>query len=429
MQVNLSVAIVAMVSSNAENNNTSLNQTDKLSLKEFTWDENTQGIILGAFFYGYFWTPILGGRLAEMFGGKRIFSYGILMASIFTILTPIAAKLNLAALIVTRILVGVGQGVIYPSMNVMLARWIPQKEQSQLAALVYVGSDFGTIISLTTCGTLCTFKFLGGWPMAFYIFGGIGVLWFTIWTMLIHDTPESHPKISAEELLFIQNSTTYQIEPNDKISTPWRNLLTCLPMWAVVVTNCGQDFIFFTILTELPTYMHNAMHFDIKSNGLLSSLPNINSVIFSMVWPFLANKLLDNGWISQVNSYKFWNSVSTVGPALCVIGVALAGSNTILVLVLLGAAGACISANFCSAVPNLIALSPQFAGTTFGISNSLSSTSGFLAPFITGSIINKSQDVQTWRQVFYVAAIVPIMANFFYLTFAKAEQQIWRTRK
>jgi ACS family sodium-dependent inorganic phosphate cotransporter-like MFS transporter 5 len=61
---------------------------------------------LGSFFYGYVVTQIPGGRLAEIFGGKWIFGIGILITSIFTLLTPLAANWSFYALIVVRVLEG-----------------------------------------------------------------------------------------------------------------------------------------------------------------------------------------------------------------------------------------------------------------------------------------------------------------------------------
>lgn len=73
---------------------------------EFDWDVQTQGYVLGSFFYGYVITQLPGGRLAELFGGKWIFGIGILVTSIFTLLTPIAAKYSVYALIGVRVFEG-----------------------------------------------------------------------------------------------------------------------------------------------------------------------------------------------------------------------------------------------------------------------------------------------------------------------------------
>lgn len=57
-------------------------------------------------------------------------------------------------------------------------------------------------------------------------------------------------------------------------------MLTCLPLWAILITQCGQSWAFYTQLTELPTYMAQILHFDIQSvsiqNGSTEKL-NIHS--------------------------------------------------------------------------------------------------------------------------------------------------------
>nr|XP_040138899.1 sialin-like [Ictidomys tridecemlineatus] len=120
LRVNLSVALVDMVDSNttlAENRTSKecadhsapikvlRNQTGK----RYQWDAETQGWILGSFFYGYIITQIPGGYVASKIGGKLLLGFGILGTSVFTLFTPIAADLGVAALIVLRALEGLGE--------------------------------------------------------------------------------------------------------------------------------------------------------------------------------------------------------------------------------------------------------------------------------------------------------------------------------
>lgn len=56
---------------------------------EYEWSESLQGIILGAFFWGYIVTQVPGGLLSEKYGGKYTLGLGILSTAIFTLITPI----------------------------------------------------------------------------------------------------------------------------------------------------------------------------------------------------------------------------------------------------------------------------------------------------------------------------------------------------
>ena len=42
--------------------------------------------------------------------------------------------------------------------------------------------------------------------MIVFFLGGVGVLWFIMWTMLTHDRPANHPRISIKEREYIQSS-------------------------------------------------------------------------------------------------------------------------------------------------------------------------------------------------------------------------------
>lgn len=47
-----------------------------------------------------------GGRLAEIYGPRKVFGYATLGATVFTLLTPLAAKIHFVALILCRVLLG-----------------------------------------------------------------------------------------------------------------------------------------------------------------------------------------------------------------------------------------------------------------------------------------------------------------------------------
>lgn len=64
--------------------------------------------------------------------------FSVAINVVCTILTPLAAKLHYTAMIAMRIGEGIGGGVTFPAMHVMLASWAPPTERSTMSALVYV---------------------------------------------------------------------------------------------------------------------------------------------------------------------------------------------------------------------------------------------------------------------------------------------------
>ncbi|EDW86305.1 uncharacterized protein Dwil_GK17401 [Drosophila willistoni] len=476
MRVNLSVAIVAMVNQTAiphTNNSVMDNDTCPMppppqnsSYKpppegEFIWDEATQGLVLGSFFYGYVLTQVPGGRMAEVVGGKLIYGYGVLITAIFTMLTPLAARWDLPLLVLVRILEGMGEGVTYPAMHAMLAHWIPPLERNKFAAIVYAGSNIGTVISMPLAGWLCSLDFLGGWPSAFYIFGLLGMLWFVCWMYLVYDSPSVHPRISRSEREYIKRSLRIQCnrrvnaieapldheaeEEEDGESSsdeeheerqqddasastnnvPWFSLFTSVPLWAILLTQCGQSWAFYTQLTELPTYMANILHFDIQSNAILNAVPPLTAWFVGIACSALADWMLAKRYITQINSYKLWNTVASVVPSLGLIGIIYVGCDWVWVTFMLAGVGSFGGAVYAGNQMNHIALSPRYAGTMYGITNSAANICGFLAPYVVGLIINHRETLTQWHIVFWLAAGFSIAGNFIYLMFASAEEQSW----
>lgn len=72
----------------------------------------------------------------------------------------------------------------------------------------FLGAHFGTVVSMPVSGILCSLPNIpgGGWPLAFYLTGGLGIVWFVAWMLLVSDTPDSHPRISESEKTYINNS-------------------------------------------------------------------------------------------------------------------------------------------------------------------------------------------------------------------------------
>ncbi len=64
------------------------------------------GWVLSGFYYGYLVLQIPGGYLSDRFGARYVFGLGVLLTSVTTLFTPLAAQLHIGALIGVRVLEG-----------------------------------------------------------------------------------------------------------------------------------------------------------------------------------------------------------------------------------------------------------------------------------------------------------------------------------
>lgn len=436
MRVNLSVAIVSMVNqtaihhtddintTNVCHNDRPINRTFIPSAGEFDWDERTQGLILGAFFIGYVTTNVPGGRMAEKFGGKLIYGLGVFLTAVLTVISPFAAYGGLIPFLAVRVAEGFTEGVTFPAMHSMLAQRVPPLERSKFAAVVYAGSNFGTVISLPVSGWLCSLELWGGWPLAFYLFGGLGIVWYAFWFLFISDKPAEHPNIDPLERVHIEANVEKKDEDSDP-GVPWLSIFTSLPMWAITVTQCGQAWAFYTLLTELPTYMDKILHFDVQQDAFLSALPYLSSWLVGLGISSFADALLSRGLISPLASFKLWNTVASLGPSLSFIGAIWAQCDRMTVMMMLAGLGSLQGAVYAGNQMNHIALAPRYAGTLYGLTNAASNACGFLAPYVIGKLVQGHETLDRWHTVFWLAAGINMATNCFYLIFASATEQPW----
>ncbi|XP_021377570.1 sialin-like [Mizuhopecten yessoensis] len=433
LRFNLSVAIVAMVK-NRETpanwtggvctaSNSSLNQSSIRQPGDFDWDEKSQGEILMSFFIGYLLSQLPGGLLAETYGAKHLFGFSVLFPAVMALITPVAVNhFGKMALITLRILQGLGEGVTFPAMSAMWGKWAPKFERSKLAGFTYAGTQLGVVMVLPISGWLCNSDFLGGWPSVFYVFGGLGCLWFLVWCTFAYNSPASHPRITLEERTHIETSAG--IHTNTR--TPLKDILRSKAVWGICAGHFANNWGLYTMLTTLPLYMKHILKFDINVNGVLSAVPYIFSWLCQIGAGPLADYLRKNHFLSTKNTRKLFTACGLMLPAGLLFGVGFyRGCNHIIIIVLLTLAVGFSGITNGGFFVNHIDISPNYSGTLMGISNCLATIPGIAGPLLVGILTVHNQTQEQWQIVFLICSGVYATGTFLYLLLAEGSEQPW----
>lgn len=437
MRTNMSVAIVAMINhtaivntedhevvpSKCDNTNTTAH-AESSSDGEFAWDSTMQGYLLGSFFYGYVITQIPFGILAKRYGSKYFLGVGMLINSLFGLLVPVSAHLGYYYLMGVRFIQGLGEGPIVPCTHAMLAKWIPPNERSRMGAFVYAGAQFGTVISMPLSGVLSEYGFAGGWPSIFYVFGAVGTIWCIAFLLMVYEDPESHPRIAEDEKKYILSA----LWGNAGVSSPpvpWLSILKSLPFWAILIAHMGQNYGYETLMTLLPTFMKQILHFDIKSNGIVSSLPYLAMWIFSMVVSHVADWMISSRKFTHGYTRKIVNSIGQLGPAIALVAASYIECNSVLTVAILTIGVGLNGGIYSGFKVNHLDISPRFAGVLMSFTNCLANLAGLLAPITAGYIIVGPPTQAKWRIVFMISAGVYTVCALFYTVFSSGQRQTW----
>ncbi|XP_045163989.2 sialin-like [Mercenaria mercenaria] len=392
----------------------------------FDWDKETQGFILGSFFLGYVLTQLPGGWLAGRYGGKHLYGWSMFVCAVATLLTPLAARTNVALLIVMRAVAGICQGVVIPCMQTLLSYWIPPLQRSTSVGFVYAGTQVGVMVAFPLCGVLCVDGFDGGWPSIFYVLGCLGIVWFLAWMYVVSDSPVSHPRISENEREYIVDTLKSELDISKKSSsTPWSKIFTSLPVWAIIVTHTCAEWGAYTFLTNIPSYMEDVLKFDIKKAGFLASLPYLGFWAVTNISAHLADCLRKRGYISTTTARKIFNSIGNMIPAIFIVIMGNVADDPGIAVAMLTLGVAMSGCQYGSGfIVNPVDIAPRYAGIILAISNTTGSLGGFFAPLAIG-IITVDKTREQWKTVFYIAAAVYAFGAIFYAIFASGDLQSW----
>tara|TARA_A100001011_G_scaffold4121_2_gene4718 strand:+ start:462 stop:1736 length:1275 start_codon:yes stop_codon:yes gene_type:complete len=399
-RVNISVAIIPMQD-------------------QFGWSESQVGLILGSFYFGYMITMILGGYLADKYGGKKVLGYALLIWSLFTIVTPFFAYQGLWWLILIRILMGLGEGVTFPSWHAIYARWIPFEERTRAVGFTNSGIAAGTLFGFAVTALIIANY---SWELVFYSFGLLGFFWYFFWNKMVTSFPENNKFLSEEELHHIK------IEAPSKESAPTVPLLKLIrngPFMAIAVATFCNNWSLYTFLSYLPKYVNapvvqGGMGIDLGSNIFIYSIliPSLVSIFSLILGGYLADGLIKKGYgILKVR--KSVNSIGFFGSALFLYLISLEDSliNVVILLCLI---------NICSGIcaggfgVNHADLGPKYTGSLVGIAGSIGMIAAILSPIVAGYIL---ESTNSWSSIFNVCTIVLLLGGIFYLFFASVDKQ------
>lgn len=388
--------------------------------EEFGWDSSVKGAVSSSFFAGYMITNMFGGYLATRFCPKVVLAAGVVLWSCFTIETPFAASSDsLSTLLLVRGIMGIGEGVAYPSIQNIVRQAVPDSMRSRSLSFIYSGHQMGTIASYLSSPSIIS---MYGWQSVFGVFGSLGFLWLLGWMPLTRQ---------AQDIPYTQNGTEVKKKdgraPDQPI--PWKKIATSPSVWAIVAAQVSVGIGSGLSFSWLPTYFSQQYHVSSDQASYLCLIPFLATVVATNMSGWIADGLVNNGHMNLTRTRKLMQGIASIGPALFLFQLAAeshagipnvsdkVGEAVALVTAWL-ALGGFSAAGYGS---NHTDLSKSYSGILFGLSNGLASIAGSVTIYATGVILNKSDN--DWGMIFDLAAIIYILGALVYVKFASCEEE------
>ena len=372
--------------------------------EQLGWSQTEKGFVLSSFFIGYLLFMLASGWLATRYGGKRVLGFAVLAWSVFTLLTPPAASLSLTALIAVRIAMGIGEAAVLPAVYELYGRWIPGAESTRAVARFLSGVPVGTVLGLIVTGWIVA-RF--DWPMAFYSFGVVGLVWAVAWFAWIANDPAQDPRMGAAERALLKHAVAPAAARSEAV--PWRALLLRVPVAAMVVSHFSTLWILYFLLAWLPSYFRDVQHLSIANAGLFSALPWFAMFLVSNAAASVADGMIRRG-VSVTATRKLMQCTGLLVSAGCLMAARGVNTPAVAMVLLCGATGA-LGCTWSGYAPNSLDLAPRHAALLSGFSNTIATIPGIVGVALTGWLVDVTG---TYSAPFVLTAAVGLVGAVTY---------------
>jgi MFS family permease len=363
--------------------------------KQFHFSPAVEGVLLSSFLWSYIPMILLWGWLADRWGSGTVIALSSIIWSLTTFLTGIAASFG--AFLGARLGLGVGEAGAFPAASRAVAEWSPATERG-VAMSVYnagllLGPAFGTLAAAALVHAY-------GWPAPFFVFAGLGVVAGIVW-YVVYRPPEKARWLPAEEREHILATRDVRQErPVVRMSI--LRLLGQGPMWGILITQGCLVYTLYLFLTWLPSYLYQARHLSLIQVGWFGALPYFIGTVLSILIGLWSDRLMRGRDVTTGSRryllivMMFISAVVLLEPFVSSFALA----ETILI-VSQSTMQAALNINY--ALTTDLLVDKESAGVTFGLGVVGGNIFGFLAPLLTGLII---QATHSYTAAFVLAGLL-----------------------
>jgi ACS family D-galactonate transporter-like MFS transporter len=375
-----------------------------LLTKDLGLDAALMGIALSAFGWTYAAAQVPGGILLDRLGVRLTYFLSVTLWSLCTVATGLVS--GLAALVGTRLALGIAEAPAFPSNSRVLSVWFPQHERARATGTYCVGQYFG-LAFLSPVLFWISAEF--GWRALFVLVGAAGVLFAFVWLALYRDPHAS--AANRAELDYIaaggglgDNAGTVRFE--------WRNIAFLLRQRQVLGASIGQfasnsTLVFF--LTWFPTYLATERQMAYIKVGFFAVLPFLGATIGVVVGGVLSDFLL-----RKTGSANLARKLPIVSGLVLASAIVIANFVDSDVLVITVMSVAFFGQGMCNLGWTLITdVAPKkLVGLTGGVFNLCANLAGIVTPLVIGFVVAATGSF-AWALAFI--ACVALLGVFSYV--------------
>jgi MFS family permease len=320
------------------------------------------GFVVSSFFWTYVPVLLIAGWLADRISVHWLMGGGVALWAIATFATGFTD--GLVSLVAMRVVMGIGEGVAFPSGSKLLAR-APENRRSTANISLAAGLGAGPLVG-TLAGAAVLERY--GWRAMFIVFGLVTLLWLLPWSRLGRevDAPAAGDGGAA---------------------CAYPAMLRRSELWSISMLHFTGTYCLYFFIAWLPLYLVKVRGYDITQMALLTALFYLGQTVGAFVSGGLVDWIIARGG----DCGRVRRAGTIFGFTFAAIGVgalALTGSTWSLIAWLVPT-----SLVFGSNTGLLFTIGqtlagPASAGRWIGVQSSIGNFAGIFGPVITGMIVD-----------------------------------------
>ena len=341
----------------------------------------TFGYLSGAYNWTYAMCQLPIGVVLDRWGVRRVGRISSFLWSLASFAA--AAATSVTALFGARLLLGVGEAPTFPANAKAVGLWFPPEERGFATAIFDAAAKFSSALGVPVLGIILLSI---GWRWSFVLTGLISIAYFLAFWKLYRD-PADDPELTDAEKLHIAGGDVDAIAVDPAApKSSLGYLIRQRKVFGLAIGFGSYNYVFYLLLTWLPSYLSSALHVDLLHSFLYTGVPWLCATVADLIGGATADALIKRGW----DPSRVRKTIIVFG-MVCGLGIlGAASAHTVtqaLLWISLSISGLSAAAPVGWSVPSLIA--PRGStGTVGGIMNFSNQISGISAPIITGYAVS-----------------------------------------
>lgn len=353
------------------------------------------GYLSSAYNLTYAMCQLPVGVLLDRFGVRRVGRVSTFLWSLASFASAITP--NISGFFGARFLLGLGEAPTFPANAKAIGLWFPANERSFATAIFDAAAKLASAIGVPIIGILLLKV---GWRWSFAATGVVSLLYFGLFTKIYRDPHEDETFAELEPVRVADVDVPRErINERDK-KTSLSYLIRQKKVLGLAIGFGSYNYIFYLLLTWLPSYLSSALHVDLLHSFLYTSVPWLFATVCNLGAGLISDTLIKRDW--DANRVRKTILIGGTCFGLGILGAANAHTPaSALFWISMSIGGLSAASPIGWSLPSLISPSGS-VGTVGGIVNFSNQISGIAAPIVTGYVLSATG---SYNWVFGVAAI------------------------